>query len=154
MKIEYLQLESGNMRKKKKKPKFLKIPLILFILLVIGFGISKLNFEEENTEKEIEYVKERLMYYVESLPKLTVYGDEYKYYFHNNIVVHEYVKLKAFLNGVFEYSYLPKNAKKYLKEEEWEKILFNFGDDQIKHYENVKKMSLDLIQEIIEKYIN
>ena len=75
---------------------------------------------------EIEYVKERLIYYVESLPKLIVYGDEYKYFFHNNIIVHEYVKLKAFLNDVFEYSYLPKNAKKYLKEEEWQMIIFNF----------------------------
>ncbi len=38
MKIEYLQLEYGNSRKKKKKHPILKLLIILFILGIIGFG--------------------------------------------------------------------------------------------------------------------
>ncbi len=107
----------------------------------------------EPSKKEIvKFTIERLDYYVESLKRLVSKNDEYKYYFHNNIVVHEYIRLKAFLNGIFAYNYLPHNAKQYLSEKEWENILYNFGDDQHAHYLVVRKMSNEIIQKIKYKY--
>lgn len=47
MKIEYLQLEYGNTRKKKKKHKFLRFLLILFILLIICFVICFAYFSSK-----------------------------------------------------------------------------------------------------------
>ena len=100
-------------------------------------------------KKEIvNFTIERLDYYVESLKRLILKNDEYKYYFHNNIVVHEYIRLKAFLNDEFAYNYLPHDAEQYLSEEEWNNILYSFGDNQSTHYEVVRKMSDDIIKKI------
>lgn len=106
-----------------------------------------------NVKKEIEFVIERLNYYVESLKSLIKKDDEYKFYFHNNIVVHEYVKLKAFINGITERLYLPLMAKKYLTGEEWDSILYFFGKNQISHYNTVRKMCDDIIR-VAEDLIN
>lgn len=102
--------------------------------------------------KIVGYTIDRLDYYVESLPRIMLKNDEYKYYFHNNIVIHEYLKLKAFLNDVFDYSYLPKNAKDYLTNEEWMKLIYIFGDNMTKHYEIVRIMSDEIIKEVRKKY--
>lgn len=101
--------------------------------------------EKIDIEKEIKFTIERLNYYVESLSTLIKKQDDYKYYFHNNIIVHEYVKLKAFLKNVFDFSYLPLQAKQYLTDEEWANILYSFGDDQKLHYTIVRKMADDII---------
>lgn len=107
---------------------------------------------EVNKTELLNFTIERLDYYVESLKRLLLKNDEYKYYFHNNIVVHEYVKLRAFLKNVFEYSYLPLNAKSYLSNEEWKKVLYSFGDDMKLHYEVVREMSDEIINEVRIKY--
>lgn len=107
---------------------------------------------EQDKNEIVNFTVERLDYYVESLKRLILKKDEYKYYFHNNIIVHEYVRLKAFLKGEFSYNYLPKNAKEYLTKEEWDKILYYFGDDQEKHYRKVRTMSDDIINEVKKIY--
>lgn len=113
-----------------------------------------INFSNQQFDKlkEINYTIERLNYYVESLPVLIKKNDEYKYFFHNNIVVHEYVKLSAFLNEVFDFSYLPIQAKKYLTDDEWNKIIYSFGDDQNIHYKIVREMSDIIIKKVKDKY--
>ncbi|HNZ25843.1 MAG TPA: nucleotidyltransferase domain-containing protein [Spirochaetota bacterium] len=110
---------------------------------------SKIKLDYKN---EVKYTVERLIYYMESLPRIIAKGDEYKFYFHNNIVIHEYVKLKAFLQNNFDYSYLPLQAKKYLSETEWNDIVFGFHDNLTAHYNTVKNMVLKLIREIEKKY--
>ena len=100
----------------------------------------------------VSFTIERLEYYVESLKRLILKNDEYKYYFHNNIVVHEYIRLKAFLKDEFAYNYLPHNAKQYLLKEEWDNLLYLFGDNQSFHYEVVREMSYNIIQKIKYKY--
>ncbi len=109
---------------------------------------------EPDKKAIVSFTIERLDYYVESLKRLILKNDEYKYYFHNNIVVHEYIRLKAFLKDEFAYNYLPHNAKQYLSEEEWNNILYSFGDNQSTHYEVVRKMSAEIISEIKRKYID
>lgn len=108
---------------------------------------SKMEFDKQ---AELNYTIERLLYFCESLPRLIEKDDEYKYYFHNNIVIHEYVKLKAFLQGIYDYSYLPLHAKKYLSNDEWQKILYRFGDDRHQHYIIVLEMAKEIIS-LVEK---
>lgn len=107
---------------------------------------------EPDKKAIVNFTIERLDYYVESLKRLILKNDEYKYYFHNNIVVHEYIRLKAFLKDEFAYNYLPHNAKQYLSEEEWNNILYSFGDNQSIHYEVVRRMSDDIIQDLKRKF--
>lgn len=102
--------------------------------------------------QEVKSTIERLDYYVESLPRISQKNDEYKYYFHNNIVIHEYIKLKAFLNNVFDSSYLPKEAKNYLTKEDWKNLFFTFGDDMKEHYKVVRLMSDEIIEKVYNKF--
>ena len=113
------------------------------------FKASKI---EPNKKEIVNFTIERLDYYVESLKRLILKDDDYKYYFHNNIVIHEYIRLKAFLKDEFAYNYLPHNAKQYLTEEEWKNILYSFGDDKELHYKTVRKMSDRLIKSVKEIY--
>ena len=105
-----------------------------------------------NCEKEIKYTVERMFYYVESLTRIISKNDEYKFYFHNNIIIHEYIKLKAFLQNNFDYSYLPRNAKQYLAEGEWNSIVFMFGDNMQLHYKTIKALVLKVISDVEKKY--
>lgn len=107
---------------------------------------------EPNKKEIVNFTIERLDYYVESLKRLILKEDDYKYYFHNNIVVHEYIRLKAFLKDVFAFNYLPHDAKQYLTDEEWKSILYSFGDDKEIHYITVRKMCDELINSVNEFY--
>ena len=112
-----------------------------------AYAVKKCDFK-----KELQFTTERLWYYVLSLPPLIGKEDEYKYYFHNNIIIHEYVRLKAFLHGVFEHSYLPRYAKQFLSNEEWQDLVYNFGDDRNRHYQTVRTLSEKLLSEVKEKW--
>ena len=125
---------------------------IIFGDTVLEKQLNDFKNKERNICEELKFITERLNYYVLSLPPLMRKGDEYKYFFHNNIIVHEYVKLKAILAGVIDYNYLPRMAKQYLTDEEWNKIIYSFGDDMIKHYEKVKLLSDEIIRITKQRY--
>ena len=120
--------------------------------LNITTKLEEMAEEEFDKIAEIKFTMERLSYYVESLPTLIKKNDEYKYYFHNNIIVHEFVKLRAFLKGMFDFSYLPLQAKQYLTDDEWTNIFYMFGDDMVQHYEMVRIMSTKLIDQVKKEY--
>ena len=109
--------------------------------------------KQNNIENNLRFTIERMRYFVLSLPVLQRKKDEYKYYFHNNIIVHEYVRLKAMLNGVFEYNYLPLQAKGLLTDEEWNALMYSFGDDMSAHYEETKRLT-DLLIDDVKKTWN
>lgn len=125
---------------------------IIFGDTVLEKQLNDFKNKERNICEELKFITERLNYYVLSLPPLMRKGDEYKYFFHNNIIVHEYVKLKAILAGVIDYNYLPRMAKQYLTDDEWNKIIYSFGDDMIKHYEKVKLLSDEIIRITKQRY--
>ena len=125
--------------------------------IIFGDEVLEKQLNEFKNKKidiieELKFITERLNYYVLSLPSLMRKGDEYKYFFHNNIVVHEYIKLKAILTGVIDYNYLPLMAKQYLTNDEWNKIIYSFGDDMLQHYETVKVLSDEIISKIKTRY--
>ena len=114
--------------------------------------LTEFKDKRRNISEELKFITERLNYYVLSLLPLMRKRDEYKYFFHNNIVVHEYVKIKAILAGITDYNYLPLMAKQYLTDNEWSKIIYSFGDDMEKHYKIVKNLSDEIIRNVKEKY--
>jgi type I restriction enzyme R subunit len=104
------------------------------------------SFQEDFT-KEFQFTCSRLHYYAKSLVFVASKNDLYKYYFHNNIVIHEYLKLSYFMKGHKEFSYLPKFAYQYLTHEEWSRLLFTFDMDMINH----TKVIQDMVDQIIDK---
>jgi predicted nucleotidyltransferase len=79
------------------------------------------------------YTMSRLKYYMKSLKRIINKNDIYKYYFHSNIVLHEYVKLKYYMTGKRDFSYLPKDAFSLLNEIEWKSLMFNPADNPYEH---------------------
>ena len=125
---------------------------IIFGDEILEKQLNEFKNKKTNIIEELNFITERLNYYVLSLPSLMRKGDEYKYFFHNNIVIHEYIKLKAILAGVINYNYLPLMAKQYLTDEEWNKIIYSFGDDMLQHYERVKVLSDEIISKTKTRY--
>ncbi|MGI6769164.1 MAG: nucleotidyltransferase domain-containing protein [Bacilli bacterium] len=119
----------------------------------ILLGDDKLKLELEkllndyiyNFKEELAFTISRLKYYVKSLPRIMGKKDLYKYYFHNNIIIHEYVKLIYFINGNRSYSYLPRYAYEMVDLNIWRKLIYTFEEDQEKHYNNIKKLTDDII---------
>jgi predicted nucleotidyltransferase len=108
---------------------------------------------KENFVDEFKYTMHRLEYFNLSLERLIKKNDDYKYFFHTNIIIHEYIKLKFFMAGKREYSYLPLNSFNYISYDAFQKLVYCVGDDKIKHSENVN----NLVKQILNKanvYLN
>lgn len=75
-----------------------------------------------------------VVYYVLSLRPLEARNDQYKYYFHNNIVFHNLVRLKALEAGKPEFNYLPLHAIAYLGTSDLAALPYRIGDDMGQHY--------------------
>ncbi len=102
---------------------------------------------KENFVDEFKYTMHRLEYFNLSLERLIKKQDDYKYFFHTNIIIHEYIRLKYFMTGKREYSYLPVDAINYISYDTFQNLIYNIGDDKIKHSKNVNC----LVQQILEE---
>ncbi|MEG1613828.1 MAG: nucleotidyltransferase domain-containing protein [Clostridia bacterium] len=73
--------------------------------------LQKMNkeFNFDKIRMKSETIK-RLMFTFLSLNNIMKNGDDYRFYFNCNIIIHEVVKLYAFSKNKFAYSYLPKMA--------------------------------------------
>lgn len=124
------------------------------ILLDTGYLLHKLeslvNNHIDDFGNEVTYTIERLKYYVKSLSRVKKKQDLYKYYFHTNIVIHEYLRLSYFLHGKREYSYLPKNGMNYISDTEWSILKYDIGDDQSRHISEVKQLADQIIRQTIQ----
>jgi hypothetical protein len=99
-------------------------------------------------------------YYVLSLGPLSRKGDVYKYYFHNNIVLHNVVRLKALEAGQVEFNYLPLNSRRLLSDEEIDVLTYPMGHDMEEHRRRligymVKFIqTLDVVIDDRERYVS
>lgn len=91
-------------------------------------------------KEEIKSTEERLIYFINSLNKLILKDDMYKFYFHTNIIVHEFIKLKYFNLGNTKFHYLPKNATSFVDSKTFESILYKFGENMIEYEKRIKKL--------------
>ena len=70
-------------------------------------------------------------YFVLSLPPIARKADQYKHYFHNNIVVHNIIQLKALASGDDFLNLLPPNALRFLQPDDVVDLVYNLGDDMV-----------------------
>jgi hypothetical protein len=90
---------------------------------------------------------QRLEYFNLSLKRLIKKQDDYKYFFHTNIIIHEYIRLTYFMTGKREYGYLPVDALNYISHDVFQKLIYNVGDDKFKHSKSVNS----LVRQILEQ---
>ncbi|MDY0277827.1 MAG: hypothetical protein RBQ97_07060 [Acholeplasma sp.] len=123
--------------------------------------ISKGDCEEKLTSmvtnykydflSEFDYTLSRLQYYSNSLKRIIKKNDLYKYYFHSNIVIHEYIKLKYYMLNKREFSYLPKYAFNFINIEEFTILTFSVEKEMSEHQNKVAKL-VDKISIEAKKY--
>lgn len=83
-----------------------------------------------NKKLLVEELISEIFYFICSLPGIQQRGDKYKYYFHGNIILHDFVRLKALLSGVHDKNYLPVNSKQFFSGEDFKVLLPPFEGDQ------------------------
>lgn len=91
------------------------------------------NDNQNDFWNEFEYTMARLEYYCESLSRIIPNNDVYKYFFHNNIIIHEYLRLSYFMAGKRDFSYLPKHGIEYIGEEILRTMTYSIGADMRDH---------------------
>lgn len=96
----------------------------------------------------------RMMFFVLSLDTIANKGDDYKFFFHNNIVIHELVRLHNFANDKYEYNYLPQNIWEAMPKEIHD-LVYDMVNDKKIHIAKVKKaakITLGLLNYDYSKY--
>lgn len=101
--------------------------------------------KQYNFEEDFDAIVAKLDYYTESLLKMHKKSDIYKYYFHSNIVLHEYIKLSYFLNGGRNANYSPSNAVDIIGLELIKAIKYDFKVNTMDHYHTVRALVNELI---------
>jgi predicted nucleotidyltransferase len=101
-----------------------------------------------NEEKMIEQTIKRLIFFVLSLDNIAKKGDDYKFFFHNNIIIHEIIRLQLFSKGVFQYNYLPKMALDKLEGIDIKNLLYDFNIDKQKHIKNIKAITAETLKKV------
>jgi len=101
--------------------------------------IDNLVLTNDKPIDSVDYLISELVYFVKSLPKIIEENDRYKYYFHFNIIVHNYRRVNEIFKGNVEYNYLPR-----VDYDEYKELIELDKSDLNMHYiktkELVKKM--------------
>ncbi|MBT3272127.1 MAG: hypothetical protein HN368_03155, partial [Spirochaetales bacterium] len=110
-------------------------------------GFLAADRTEEHREL-ISFLLSEAFYFLQSLSPLIGKGDRYKYYFHNFIILHNIVRLKAIDAGNSESNYLPLMAIKYLNSDESDTLFFSVADDMNKHFSGLMSYFGDFLQSL------
>lgn len=97
-----------------------------------------------NNDKPIDstkYLINEMIYFVKSLPKLIEQNNRYKYYFHFNIILHNYIRVNEIIKGNILYNYLPK-----VNYEEYQDLVEYKKDNLLKHYNYVVLKTEELLR--------
>ncbi len=113
---------------------------VLFDSINILAQLEKIANTTFDIEAEKNKICNKIKYFNFSLSGIIKRNDEYKYFFHVNILIHDFLRLRAIESGCTEYLYLPKLAKKYIKNEDWKILNYNIGDDMNTHYKKIQKI--------------
>jgi len=89
-----------------------------------------------------------MIYFVLSLPKLIEKDNNYKYYFHFNIILHNFIRINEVLKGNIEYNYLP-----FIKYDNYFDMFTNQEFDMKEHFQTVLYRIINLLEYSEEKYM-
>lgn len=105
--------------------------------------ITNLDFKNNLPVKSVGQLLSNMMYFVYSLPPLIKKDNKYKYYFHFNILLHDYIRINEILDNNITFNYLPKvEISNY-------KHLLNLNmDDLLNHYTKLVNYIKNLLERI------
>lgn len=83
---------------------------------------------------DLQWLTSEMLYFVYSLPTLIKTNNRYKYYFHTNIIIHNYIRINEILNGRTYHNYLP-----HIVWEDYINILDVNQLDLEEHYKAIKE---------------
>jgi len=101
-----------------------------------------------NIDKMKSKTVKRLIYFVLSLEKIAKKADDYKFFFHNNIIIHEISRLLYFHNNKIRYEYLPHNILSYYDEINIQDLLYDFKKEKYNHIYKIKMIVFDLLKKM------
>lgn len=108
-------------------------------------------------DKLIAETVSRLVYFVLSMDGIARSGNEYKFFFHSNIITHEMIRLSKLLQGEYKYEYLPKDSDKIYKAMQAQYLVYTYSMDKQKYLSQVRgaaKQLINKVNNIDKKYIN
>lgn len=97
-------------------------------------------------ETMIDETIKRLLYFVISLKEQMNRNDTYKFFFHNNIIIHEVLRLERLFKNDLRFNYLPKNLFSTTSIP-ISNLVFSFDCSMEKHIWKVKKTISDFFEE-------
>lgn len=92
---------------------------------------------KENNDIDTERIFKRLFYFVLSLQSLIQKKDDYRYFFHTNIILHEFTKLNAIYNDNKQHNYLPKQATEICDLFNHKELIYDFNKNKLEHYKKI-----------------
>ena len=110
--------------------------------------LNNLVLTNDKPIDSIEYLVSELLYFVKSLPKIIEENDRYKYYFHFNIIVHNYIRVNEILKGNVKYNYLPK-----VDYDEYKELIELDQSDLNTHYKKTREMVGKLLKKYYKNYL-
>ena len=109
--------------------------------------LEGMNFENDKPIDNLDFLYSELIYFVLSLPKLIQKGNRYKYYFHFNIILHNFIRIHEILKGNIKYNYLPP-----VEFEEYERLLIENAQEIKVHFKHLVDEVITLLNESEHKY--
>ncbi len=130
-----------------------------------GKGVTETLEEFSNYNLNDKLLVEELIgeifYFICSLPGIKQRKDDYKYYFHGNIILHDFVRLKAMMTGTRDKNYLPVNSKQFFTEEDFKVLLPPFEENKDNYFKTLVPFFHNILYEAqkiygldIKKYLN
>lgn len=107
-----------------------------------------INSKSFNAQEKILSIKEEIKYFTDSLQNCIDKNDEYRYFFHVNIIIHNIILLKSIISGNRKFLYLPKCSKELLSSKEWNIICYKIGENMQTHIKNIKKFVADILESL------
>lgn len=105
----------------------------------------------EKLEKEIKHLiinykpnvinrdicEKKINYYVELLQKAYLANDDFRFYFMNNLIVNQVVRVLCLKENITEFLYCPKNINTFVKKYNVKTILWDMITDKQKHIDKL-----------------
>lgn len=110
-----------------------------------------------DTESLTKNTISRLVYFVLSMDCIAKSGNEYKFFFHSNIITHEIIRLSKQLQGEYKYDYLPKDSDSIFEAMQADGLVYSYvmdKQDYISRIHIATRKLLAKIDNIDERYID
>lgn len=102
---------------------------------------------EENIKSSLKYYmpntinhskcRKKLDYYIELLQKASLNNDNFRFYFMNNLIVNQIVRILCLRENITDFIYCPKNINTLIKKYNVQSILWDMTTDKENHIDKI-----------------